>query len=175
MLEQAKRRYFAKTAIPQQVKFINRQTATPEQKSQFFFFNLSFCYPGCQRLFMRGFQFRSSLKKWTRTRVGLRPTKGSSPSHASTQGILLYVCLFFLEWGRGAWEDWEISFCFYFLFFKARSGGVGNAAPEVKNPSPNKRRVLIRGNCNCPTDIQVWYDKLIKEVRQNTGLSKKLE
>ena len=49
-------------------------------------------YPGCQRLFMRGFRFRSSLKKWLalrsclrpfgRRRVGLRPTKRSSPSHA---------------------------------------------------------------------------------------------
>ena len=29
-----------------------------------------------------------------------------------------------------------------FLFFKVRFGGVGNAAPEIKNPSPNKRRVF---------------------------------
>ena len=53
----------------------------------------SWTYPGCQRLFMRGFRFRSSLKKWLavsplvssafgRTHVGLRPTKRSSPSHA---------------------------------------------------------------------------------------------
>ena len=35
-------------------------------------------YPGCQRLFMRGFWFRSSVKKSSaegRRRVGLRPTK----------------------------------------------------------------------------------------------------
>ena len=44
-----------------------------------------FKYRGCQRLFMRGFRFRSSSKKWPasplmpsakcRRRVGLRPTK----------------------------------------------------------------------------------------------------
>ena len=61
-------------------------------------------YPGCQRLFMRGFRFRSVLKSEVRekrkansffsrlrrsclqpsgrTGVGLRPTKRSSPSHA---------------------------------------------------------------------------------------------
>ena len=30
-------------------------------------------YPGCQRLFMRGFRFRSSLKKWPALRSRLRP------------------------------------------------------------------------------------------------------
>ena len=46
---------------------------------------LQWSYPGCQRLFMRGFRFRSSLLKVTRfaARVfGLWPTKRSSPSHA---------------------------------------------------------------------------------------------
>ena len=57
--------------------------------------------PGCYRLFKRGFRFRPSLKKrpavsplvssaFGRTRVGLRPTKRSSPSRArktsGTQG-----------------------------------------------------------------------------------------
>ena len=42
--------------------------------------------PWCHRLFMRGFRFRSSLKKWPArkafffSRFRLRPTKGSSPS-----------------------------------------------------------------------------------------------
>ena len=54
--------------------------------------HLPLSYPGCQRLFMRSFRFRSSLKKWPARKVfsrgfaapvfGLRPTKRSSPSHA---------------------------------------------------------------------------------------------
>ena len=54
--------------------------------------HLPLSYPGCKRLFMCGFRFRSSLKKWPARKVfsrgfaarvfGLRPTKRSSLSHA---------------------------------------------------------------------------------------------
>ena len=43
---------------------------------------LGHSYPGFQRLFMRGFRFRSSLKKWPSRVFGIWRTKRSSPSHA---------------------------------------------------------------------------------------------
>ena len=45
--------------------------------------HLPLSYPGCQRLFMRGFRFRSSLKKWPARKVFFFgfTRKRSSPSH----------------------------------------------------------------------------------------------
>ena len=59
------------------------------------FFNHSFCYPGCQRLFMRGFRFRSSLlKTWTRTRETKLPVAREKKPLVPRVSFCTFVCFF---------------------------------------------------------------------------------
>ena len=59
-------------------------------------------------------------------RAPLRYARTEIPFFFFNFSFCLFVCFFyfgfFLERGRGAWGDWEISFCFYFLCFKVRLG-----------------------------------------------------
>ena len=99
-------------------------------------------YPGCQRLFTRGFRFRSSLKKW-------HARKASGPERyynlAYTKGGISYI-----PWCFAA------SFCLLSTVERAFEGFEGNFQRPEFQDAAHPRKVSM-------SPVNLWY--LIDNVK----------